>query len=61
LAEETKNVNVITAPMVAKAKAMGTDELSALTAKPIPAPTEPEIAVFRHFGASAFIALFFIG
>ena len=33
---------------------MGTDELSAVTAKPIPAPTAPEIAVFRHFGASAF-------
>ena len=40
--------------MVAKAKAIGTDELSAVTAKPIPAPTAPDIAVFRHFGASAF-------
>ena len=52
---------MITAPIVAKAIAIGTDELSALTAKPIPAPTAPDIAVFRHFGASAFSELLVAG
>jgi len=36
--------------MVAKAKAIDIDELSAVMRNPALAPTAPEIAVLRHFG-----------
>jgi hypothetical protein len=50
LADENRNVNVITEAMAAKASAIGIDELKTVTAKPTASPTAAEMAIWRHFG-----------
>ena len=47
---ENKNEKVITEVMVAKASAMGIEELRTVIAEPTASPAAAEIAIWRHFG-----------